>query len=187
MMRSSRRDVLISEDQVTTRSDHTLVDRDGVARNTRALMIHQPWASLIARGTLRVVNRSWTPPADDLALGDFGLQHARKTFDLDAWGLAVDAAAQMDVSVDWFAEMGKPPVTVRGITNRTLRAAAMRAAETRARKLVPFSARVGVSRYIGVLERGDVAAAGRWYVGLYGWAVDEATAIAPVPLNGAQG
>lgn len=31
-------------------ADHTLVDRDGVARNARALTLHQPWASLVAQG-----------------------------------------------------------------------------------------------------------------------------------------
>ena len=56
------------------RPDHTLLDRDGVARNARALTIHQPWASLIAQGIKRLENRTWTPPPDDLALGDYVLQ-----------------------------------------------------------------------------------------------------------------
>lgn len=170
-----------------TRTDHTFIDRDGVARNARALTMHQPWASLMALGIQRVVNRDWTPPPDDLALGDYVLVHAGKTFDLDAWQSALDVAEQQGVSIPWLTEMRKPLATVRSIANRTLRATAVRAAETRARELVPFSAIVGVVRFIGVLEHGDIAAAGRWYVGPFGWALDEATAIEPVPVNGAQG
>ncbi len=169
------------------RSDHTLVDRDGVARNARALTIHQPWASLIAEGIKRLENRTWTPAPEDIALGEYVLLHAGKTFDLDAWEDAIDVAEHQDVSVPWLAEMRKPLATVRSIANRTLRATAVRAAEVRARELVPFSAIVGVARFIGVLEHGDIAAAGRWYVGPFGWALDEATVIEPVPVNGAQG
>ena len=169
------------------RSDHTLVGLDGVARNARALTIHQPWASLIAQGIKRLENRTWTPAPEDLALGDYVLLHAGKTFDLDAWQDAIDVAEHQGVSVPWLAEMRKPLATVRSIANRTLRATAVRAAEVRARELVPFSAIVGVARFIGVLEHGDIAAAGRWYVGPFGWALDEATVIDPVPLNGAQG
>ena len=121
------------------------------------------------------------------ASGDAADGHAGKTFDLDAWQGALDIADHVGVSVPWLAEMRRPLATVRGIANRTLRATALRAAEARARELVPFSAIVGVARYVGGLEHGDIAAAGRWYVGPLGWALDEATVVEHVPLNGAQG
>jgi hypothetical protein len=126
-------------------------------------------------------------PPDDLALGDDVHLHAGKTFDLGAWVGALDVARHQDVSVPWLAELRKPLATVRSIASRPLRATAVRAAEARARKLVPFSAIVGVARFIGALEHGDIAAAGRWYVGSFGWALDEATVIEPVPVNGVQG
>ena len=172
---------------MNSRADHTLVDRDGVARNARVPTIHQPCASLIAQGIKRLENRTWTPPPEDLALGDYVLLHAGKTFDLDAWQGAIDVAVHQGVSVAWLAEMRNPLATVRSIANRTLRATAVRAAEVRAKELVPFSAIVGVARFIRGLEHGDIATAGRWYVGPFGWALDEATVIEPVPVNGAQG
>ena len=171
----------------TGATEHMLVDRDGVARNARALTIHQPWASLVAQGIKRVENRTWSPPPEELGPGDYLLLHAGKTFDLDAWQGALEIADHVGVSVPWLEEMRRPLATVRSIANRTLRATASRGAEARARELVPFSAIVGVARYVGGLEHGDIAAAGRWYVGPLGWALDEATVIEPVPLNGAQG
>ncbi len=143
------------------RADHTLIDRDGVARNARALTIHQPRALLIAQGIKCFENRAWTPAPADLALGDCVFLHGGKTFDVEAWEGALDVAEPQGVSVAWLAEMRKPLVTLRGIANRSLRAAALRAAEARAKELVPFSAIVGVARFIGVLEHGDIAAAGR--------------------------
>lgn len=172
---------------MTALDRHALCDPEGAPRRARALTIHQPWATLIARGIKRVENRDWTPSPADLTPGDYLLLHAGKTFDPDAWEGAIEIAAAEGVHVECLVEMQRPLAPLRGIANRKLRAEATRAAEARARELVPFSAVVGVARYVGVLEPGDIVAAGKRYVGPYGVALDCAVEIEPVPAQGAQG
>lgn len=162
-------------------------DADGVPRRALALTVHQPWATLLARGVQRVVNRDWTPPPEELAVGDFVLVHAGRTFDPEAWESALSLADAEGVAVGALEALRRPLATARGIASRALRAEAMRAAEARARGALPFGAVVGVVRYAGALDPCDVAAARGWYVGPQGWAVDLAVEIEAVEALGAPG
>ncbi|MEZ4390283.1 MAG: ASCH domain-containing protein [Polyangiales bacterium] len=164
-----------------------LVDREGVPRRALALTIHQPWATLIARGFKRVENRTWTPSPLELSPGDFVLLHAGRGFDAVAWEAALAAADAEGARVELLEALRRPLATARSIASRSLRAASMRGAEAIARELVPFSAIVGVARFVGVIEPTDSAAFGRWYEGPFGWEMDDAVEVEPVVVQGAPG
>lgn len=165
------------------------VDREGRPRRARALTVHQPWATLLAQRVKPVENRSWTPSPGDLEPGDFVLLHAGKTFDPEAWRGAARIAAAEGLHVDFLAAMERPLAQLASIANRKLLADAVRAAEAKARELVPFGAVVGVAQYAGAVVEGDAPAraAGGWFVGPFGWTVRDAFEIAPLPYAGAQG
>lgn len=165
----------------------TLVDREDTPRRALALTIHQPWATLIARGLKRVENRAWTPSPLELSPGDFVLLHAGRGFDPEAWEAALALADAEGLRVELLEALRRPLATARGIASRSLRAASMRGAETLARERVPFSAIVGVARFVGVIEPTNAGAFGRWYEGPFGWELDDAVEIEPVAIPGAPG
>lgn len=165
----------------------TFVDADGVPRRVRALTVHQPWATLLARGVKRVENRTWFPTDAELAVGDFILLHAGKTFDPEAWAGAARIAEAEGVSVDVLDAMAKPLAQFAGIANRKLFNEALKGAHARAAELVPFGAVVGVAQYAGHVSALGAEMFGRWFVGPYGLVVARPVEIEPVPMTGAQG
>lgn len=165
----------------------TLVDREGTPRRALALTIHQPWATLLARGIKRVENRTWTPSPLELGPGDFVLLHAGRGFDPEAWEGALARADAEGLHIELLEALRRPLANARSIASRSLRAAAMRGAEAIAREQVAFSAIVGVARFVGVIEPTSAAAYGRWYEGPFGWALDDAVEIEPLAIHGAPG
>lgn len=165
----------------------TLLDREEVPRRAMALTIHQPWATLIARGIKRVENRTWTPSPQELSPGEYLVVHAAKGFDAEAWESAIAAASAEALTVAELDALKKPVAAAKGIASRSLRAAAMRAVEAKARELLPYSALVGVARYRGIIEPGEAPGHGAWYEGPLGWALDQAVEIDPIELLGSQG
>lgn len=165
----------------------TFVDAEGTARRVRALTVHQPWATLLARGVKLVENRSWFPTEAELAPGDFVLIHAGKTFDPIAWDAARRIAVAEGLAVDILDAMARPLAQLAGVANRKLYNEALRAVQTRAQELVPFGAVVGVAQYAGHVQALGATRFGRWFVGPYGLVLGQAVEIDPVPMQGAQG
>lgn len=130
----------------------------------KALTLHQPWAWAIAHAGKPVENRTWKPPRG--VIGQRIAIHA---------GKRLDKAAVSDIEDLLMGE--NPGAFVQGAVVATARLDGYVHQGPGGRSLW------GVS-----VERACEALESRWFVGPFGWVLEEVVALAePVPARGAQG
>lgn len=76
-----------------------------------ALTLHRPWAALIVEKVKPIENRSWAPPAPQLARGQWFAIHAGKTWD-DA---CIPFAVENGVAEDWFTPERRVESAIVGV------------------------------------------------------------------------
>lgn len=125
----------------------------------KALTVWNPWAWAIARGLKPIENRTWKPPTP--LLGEWIAIHAGKKLDRDP-----DSIASWRAMVEATEGRARPPLP------KTVSLGEM-----------PASAIVAVARLVGVVEQSDDP----WFVGPFGWVLEDVVAIEPVKCSGALG
>lgn len=159
----------------------------------KALTLWRPWSDAIVRGSKRVENRPWAPPAS--ALGQVIAIHAGARFDSEAFAGLREKASEVGVVlrdsttcpmgivgtarlVGWLDLRGVclPGPTVEERYDRAYVAALP--GETTHPPSAAFRARVART-----LRLDDDL----WWAGPVGWLLDDVVAIDPVPCRGALG
>lgn len=125
----------------------------------KALTIWQPWAWAIAARLKPVENRTWAPPS--WMIGKYIAIHAGKKVERDR-----DAIDVWKLMLERTA-----PERKRGIPTKLVLGE------------LPTSAIVAVARLVRVVEVSDDP----WFVGPYGWWLEEVVQIEPIACSGAQG
>lgn len=138
----------------------------------RALTLWRPWDEPVACGAKPVENRSWSPPK--AIVGQVIAIHAGKTHDHDARGFIIDRGYHL-LSL---AESNRRAGAIVGVTRIV---AAFTEGDLKFDTVDRFKGNeLYVERRTRVLES-------PWFFGPWGWLLEDAIAIDPVPCKGAMG
>lgn len=140
----------------------------------KGITIRQPWAVWICHRGKRVENRVWPPPQS--MVGEYLAIHAGK----------IESLTQDDIddAKEFVEEREIPSIPgTEKIWRRRGEGYVLSDETTMPMRECPSGAIVAVAKLVGVTEESPDP----WFVGPYGWLLDDVRAIEPVPCRGQQG
>jgi hypothetical protein len=149
----------------------------------RAVTIWQPFASLLAVGVKPVENRTWSPRAAELRVGQCVAIHAGAKYDRESWEYVVSLSKRLKHAGRWTPQR-EAPWRIN---------AAKPSRDADSSDVTPYSAIIGVAVLDEVRteprvfcdDAGDYE--DPWWCGPVGWYLRDPVPFAPVLCSGARG